>query len=164
MGLGRRWASWEGGVLQISITLSCRLTDPPCIIPQRPLRRFSAKCNNRNKKKINKRMFKKHMKCIPFSNKLRFLRFLCHSLAKIQSQVPRNQQWFLILMYIDTNTYLKNLPTLNWTTETESYWASSNLQCNIKWIILNNLFWKWLAQKYAKNCILSPERLYFHSL
>lgn len=54
-------------------------------------------------------------------------------------------------MYIDTNTYLKNLPTFSWTTESESYWASSNLQCNIKWIILNNLFWKWLAQRYQKS-------------
>lgn len=61
-------------------------------------------------------------------------------------------------IYTDTNIYLKNLPTLSWTAEIESYWASSILQCKIKWIILNNLFWKWSAQMHTRSCLLSPER------
>lgn len=61
-------------------------------------------------------------------------------------------------IYTDTNTYLKNLPTLSWTAEIESYCASSMLQCKIKWIILNNLFWKWSAQMYARSCLLLPWR------
>lgn len=60
-------------------------------------------------------------------------------------------------IYTDTNTYLKNLPTLSSAAEIESYCAFSILQCKIKLIILNNLFWKWSAQMYA-SFLLSPGR------